>query len=95
MRTGQSTARHAGERLAEARRYLRERWQIALVALAAGLVVFLVGEQVFPYHTLNHDEGVYLQQAELLLKGRLFLEPPVAESFRPWFFVAVTGVYFG
>jgi len=91
MRTGQSTARHAGERLAEARRYLRERWQIALVALAAGLVVFLVGEQVFPYHTLNHDEGVYLQQAELLLKGRLFLEPPVAESFRPWFFVADDG----
>ncbi|MFT4923493.1 MAG: hypothetical protein ACI8XM_002720 [Haloarculaceae archaeon] len=58
-----------------------------LVAASAGLVVFAVAHEVFPYHTINHDEGVYLQQAAMLLEGQLTLDPPVVASFRPWFFV--------
>jgi len=59
---------------------------VALAALAAAVIAF-VSTQVFPYHSLNHDEGVYLQQAAMLLEGRLFLQPPVEGAFRPWFFV--------
>ena len=59
----------------------------AIVALVGALVVWLVATRLFPYHSLNHDEGVYLQQAAMLLDGQLFLSPPVEEVFRPWFFV--------
>ncbi|MFC7138275.1 ArnT family glycosyltransferase [Halosimplex aquaticum] len=59
----------------------------AAVALLGAVVVWLVANRVFPYHSLNHDEGVYLQQAAMLLEGRLFLRPPVEGVFRPWFFV--------
>jgi hypothetical protein len=63
------------------------RVAVALALLAAGLVL-VVSSEVFPYHSLNHDEGVYLQQAAMLLEGRLSVTPPVPEAFRPWFFVA-------
>jgi hypothetical protein len=59
----------------------------ATLALVAAAVALLVADGLFPFRSLNHDEGVYLQQAELLLHGRLFLRPPVPEAFRPWFFV--------
>ena len=58
-----------------------------VLAAVAGVVALLVAARVFPHHSLNHDEAVYLQQAELLLDGRLFLRPPVEDAFRPWFFV--------
>lgn len=57
------------------------------LAVLAALTIVLVAEGVFPYNTSNHDEAVYLQQAAMLLDGQLHLHPPVAESFRPWFFV--------
>jgi len=63
------------------------RLAVGLAALAAALVL-LLSHEVFPYHSLNHDEGVYLQQAAMLLEGRLSVSPPVPEAFRPWFFVA-------
>jgi hypothetical protein len=59
------------------------------VFVAIGIVA--IAEGVFPYHTSNHDEAVYLQQAAMLLDGQLTLQPPVEESFRPWFFVADSG----
>jgi len=59
----------------------------AAIVLVGGVVVWLVATRVFPYHSINHDEGVYLQQAAMLLDGRLFLRPPVEDVFRPWFFV--------
>ncbi|MFD1525313.1 ArnT family glycosyltransferase [Halolamina salina] len=65
----------------------RGRVAILLLALVAAVASFLVATRIFPYHSINHDEGVYLQQAELLLSGKLFLRPPVEGSFRPWFFV--------
>jgi len=66
-----------------------DRGQVAILLLAAiaAIASFLVATRLFPYHSLNHDEGVYLQQAELLLSGKLFLQPPVEGPFHPWFFV--------
>ena len=65
------------------------RFRVALgaVALAAGVAVFLVGSELFPHLSSNHDEGVYLQQAELLLDGQLAMYSPVPEAVHPWFFV--------
>ena len=57
------------------------------VAGLTGLLVFGLAHEVFPYHSLNHDEGVYLQQAAMLLDGHLTTSPPVEGVFRPWFFV--------
>jgi hypothetical protein len=61
--------------------------QAALIAVLGGISVFIIATVVFPYHTSNHDEAVYLQQAAMLLDGQLFLRPPVDGPFRPWFFV--------
>ena len=65
----------------------RARLASAAVALLGAVAVWLVATRVFPHHSLNHDEGVYLQQAAMLLDGRLFLHPPLEDVFRPWFFV--------
>ena len=66
---------------------------IALAAVAA-VVAYAVSVVVFPYHSTNHDEAVYLQQAAMLLEGQLFLQPPVDDAFRPWFFVdSARGLY--
>ncbi|WP_225334202.1 DUF7846 domain-containing protein [Halomicrobium urmianum] len=65
----------------------RHRLAVAGLAAVAALLVYAVAHGVFPYHTSNHDEAVYLQQAAMLLDGQLYLSPPVTESFHPWFFV--------
>ncbi|PSP72391.1 hypothetical protein BRC86_12630 [Halobacteriales archaeon QS_3_64_16] len=57
------------------------------LAIVGGLAVFVFATELFPHHSLNHDEAVYLQQAAMLLEGQLVLRPPVEEAFRPWFFV--------
>ncbi|WP_440006453.1 DUF7846 domain-containing protein [Halomicrococcus sp. SG-WS-1] len=57
------------------------------VGLPAAVVVLWLSTTVFPYLSVNHDEGVYLQQAAMLLDGRLFLRTPFPDAFRPWFFV--------
>jgi len=64
---------------------------LAVLALAAGALVLFVAHELFPYHSINHDEGVYLQQAAMLLDGKLTMTPPVPEAVRPWFFVAEDG----
>ncbi|WP_232701677.1 glycosyltransferase family 39 protein [Halobacterium wangiae] len=72
------------------------RLPVAPLALAvvAAVLAFAVSTLLFPYHSTNHDEAVYLQQAAMLLDGQLFLRPPVAEAFRPWFFVeSASGLY--
>jgi hypothetical protein len=68
-------------------RSTRDRQATLVLAVLTGVTIYLVGEGVFPYYTSNHDEAVYLQQAEMLLEGQLRMYPPVEESFRPWFFV--------
>jgi hypothetical protein len=57
------------------------------VAVAAGTLVFLVAVELFPYGSSNHDEGVYLQQARLLLDGRFGFTTELADAFHWWFFV--------
>ena len=60
----------------------------ALVAVAAGGVTFAVAATVFSHHSANHDEGVYLTQAALLLGGQLeFHAGPLADAVHPWFFI--------
>lgn len=68
----------------------RRQFRMAMLGLSllAAVAIWTVATQVFPYHSLNHDEGVYLQQAAMLLEGQLSLHPPVDDAFRPWFFVA-------
>jgi len=68
-------------------RLTRDRQATLLLAVLTGVGVYLIGEGVFPYLTSNHDEAVYLQQAEMLLDGQLRMRVPVEESFQPWFFV--------
>jgi hypothetical protein len=65
----------------------RERALALAVVVAAGVAVFVLASTVFEFHSSNHDEGVYLQQAELLLDGRFVLDPAgYGEAVRPWFF---------
>ncbi|MFC7045670.1 ArnT family glycosyltransferase [Halobacteriaceae archaeon GCM10025711] len=65
------------------------------LALLAAAVVYTVSVELFPYHSTNHDAGVYLQQAALLLDGRLVMRAgDLAGSVRPWFFVRDGGVLY-
>ncbi|WP_417448676.1 glycosyltransferase family 39 protein [Haloplanus litoreus] len=69
----------------------RERLLAAALVALAGLVVYWLAVDLFPYHSVNDDEGVYLAQAAMLLEGKLFLHPgALGELVRPWFFVADT-----
>ncbi|RJX42499.1 hypothetical protein DM826_11445 [Halonotius aquaticus] len=62
------------------------------LGVSAGIAVFLIAVFVFPYHSVNHDEGVYLMQASMLLEGQLTLAGgDLADVFRPWFFIADGG----
>lgn len=68
----------------------RYRLLTAVIALLTGALVFGMAHELLPYHSANHDEGVYLQHAAMLLDGQLFLTPgsePLREAFHPWFFV--------
>ncbi|SFL51133.1 Dolichyl-phosphate-mannose-protein mannosyltransferase [Halogranum rubrum] len=73
------------------RRQRRERLYALfglVVALLAGVVVALLATNLFPYHSVNDDEGVALLQAAMLLKGQMFLHPgQLADVVRPWSFV--------
>jgi len=68
----------------------RYRFLAGAVAVGAGVAVLSLAVDLFPSHSANHDEGVYLQQAAMLLDGQLWLTPgsvPLREAFHPWFFV--------
>ncbi|WP_411966668.1 ArnT family glycosyltransferase [Haloferax sp. YSSS75] len=66
----------------------RRRAVALAVSLLVGLVVTWFAVDLFPFHSVNDDEGVYLTQAAMLLDGKLFLYPgALAEAVRPWFFV--------
>ena len=72
----------------------RPRWTVCALAVFTAVLVYTIGEGIFPYYTSNHDEAVYLQQAAMLLEGQLWLHPPVPDVFRPWFFVADGGALY-
>lgn len=65
----------------------RDTLALVTVAALAGIIVFVVASELFPYHSSNHDEGVYLQHARLLLSGKLWFTTPVTDAFHWWFFV--------
>ncbi|WP_339102547.1 glycosyltransferase family 39 protein [Haloterrigena salinisoli] len=66
----------------------REQWYALAVALLAGVAVWILATQLFPYHSSNDDEAVYLLQAAMLLEGQLELHAgELAGAFRPWFFI--------
>ena len=70
----------------------RQQWLAVAVASLSGAVVLLLALVVFPYHSTNHDEGVYLLQAAMLLEGQLELHAgELSEAFRPWFFIEDDG----
>ncbi len=74
--------------------WARDRWAMLALSGFAACLIFGLAVWLFPYHSSNHDEAVYLQQAGMLLAGQLHLVPPVDGAFRPWFFVAGdTGLY--
>ncbi len=60
-----------------------------LVAVAAGLAAawsIVASLAVFPFLSNNHDEGVYLLQADAIGHGHLFPRAPAhAAAFLPWF----------
>jgi hypothetical protein len=83
-------------RYADTKRAARERVNrpdrrtlaAAGIVAAAGVAVFFIASTVFGHHSNNHDEGVYLTQAAMLLDGQLELYAgDLAGAFRPWFFI--------
>jgi len=66
-----------------------ERLVAAVAVAAVGALVYALAVDLFAYHSVNDDEGVYLYQAAMLLEGKLFLRPGAIpwEAVRPWFFV--------
>jgi hypothetical protein len=59
-----------------------------VVAVASGAITFAIAATVFARHSVNHDEGVYLMQAAMLLSGQLEIHAgELADAFHPWFFV--------
>jgi 4-amino-4-deoxy-L-arabinose transferase-like glycosyltransferase len=65
----------------------RDTLALAVLAAVAGAVVFGFATELFPHHSSNHDEGVYLQHARLLLGGELWFTTPLTDAFHWWFFV--------
>lgn len=60
----------------------------AFVAVATGAFTFVIAATLFRYHSVNHDEGVYLMQAALLLSGQLEIHAgALADAVHPWFFI--------
>ena len=65
---------------------------VVLLALAAGAWAVVGSRSVFPYLSDDHDEGLYLYQADALAHGHLF--PPAPrhpEAFLPWLSVLSEG----
>ena len=70
-----------------------ERLLAAVLVAAVGALVYVLATDLFAYHSVNDDEGVYLYQAAMLLDGQFFLRPGEIpwEAVRPWFFVVEEG----
>jgi hypothetical protein len=86
-RAGGHPIRRAGDRLGV--RDHPERLVAAVLIVAVGTLVYALAVDLFPYHSVNDDEGVYLYQAAMLLEGKLFVRPGAIPwgAVRPWFFV--------
>jgi hypothetical protein len=65
----------------------KQRWPVLVLAFVAFSWAIVVSAILFPFYSNNHDEPVYILQAQTLLDGRLTL--PANEFFddffTPWF----------
>lgn len=67
------------------RHRLSSRLAVALPAIVLAAWSMWSSSWLFPYLSHNHDEGVYLLQADALLDGDLPVPAPAnARSFQPW-----------
>ncbi|KAA0234800.1 MAG: hypothetical protein JJLCMIEE_00964 [Acidimicrobiales bacterium] len=57
---------------------------LALLALLAGAMGLLVKGQLFPLYSTNHDEPMYVYEADLLADGRLTGSSEHADFVAPW-----------
>ncbi len=83
-------------RLGGAAAWLAERPATVVLglALAAGVWAVVGSQQVFPYLSDDHDEGIYLLQADALAHGHLFPPAPKhPDAFTPWLSVLSEGRY--
>ena len=89
LRAAVRFSRAAARSVVTAARERPERVIATVLALAVGGLVYFLAVDLFPYHSVNDDEGVYLYQAAMLLEGKLFLRPGDIpwDAVRPWFFV--------
>ncbi|MBN1994490.1 MAG: glycosyltransferase family 39 protein [Anaerolineae bacterium] len=66
-----------------------KKWPVVFLAFLAFAWAIIASAWLFPFYSNNHDEPVYILQAQTLLAGRLTL--PVNEFFddffTPWFVV--------
>jgi len=85
--TAMGTEFAAGDRVGRLRRRAGPRTAAAVLSLGAGVLVLWLAVDLFPHGSVNHDEAVYRQQADLLLAGRLDVTPREPGAVRPWFFV--------
>ena len=62
------------------------RWWVAVLVIAAVAFVFAIAIQrnIFPLYSGDHDEPVYVFQAQMLADGDLTLPGSQNEFFRPW-----------
>ena len=75
-----------------ARVWTRPANAVSALALVAGVWAVAGSQRVFPYLSDDHDEGIYLLQAEALLHGHLFPPAPrQADAFLPWLSVLSEG----
>ncbi len=62
------------------------RWLFAVLVIAAAAFVSAIAVQrnIFPLYSGDHDEPVYVFQAQMLTNGELTLPRSQNEFFRPW-----------
>ncbi len=77
------------------RRGFQSRLWAALPIFTAAVLALLASSLIFPFLSENHDEPVYLLQAEALRAGSLTVKAPAedAVSFRPWLTALRDGRY--
>ena len=69
-------------------RLARREWIVIVVASGAFIWAIAVSALLFPFLTNNHDEPVYLLQANYLLEGKLYLNSDeFSDFFTKWFFI--------
>ena len=66
----------------------KREWAVAVLAGIAFTWALVASSLLFPFLTNNHDEAVYLLQANSLLEGKLyFTSTEFRDFFSSWFFI--------